>query len=186
MIQASTRSAQLGLGSVLVDWYLDAVSVPYGHLFINLSPRTDDRLRYCTNTRSFPSKFYVPHRLKQSKFLDNEQTKYLYSPGVPTIQKSFPSVLPKRVYQVLVRMYSKSTPSKPAEHKKTANDKTSERSLIALSENNHLETKKRRSGIQKTVTTSKNNLPSRHEQFVLIWSSFFSSLILCTTTKTRV
>ena len=48
VMQVTTLSTQLGLGSELVDWYRDATSVPFGHLLINLSPRTDDRLRYCT------------------------------------------------------------------------------------------------------------------------------------------
>ena len=67
-MQGSTLSAQLGLGSKLVDWHRDATCVPYGHLLIDLSPRTDDRyrLRYCTNTGSIPSKFHIPDRLKQS------------------------------------------------------------------------------------------------------------------------
>ena len=97
-MQVSTLSAHLGLGSELVDWYQDATSVPYDHSLIDLSPRTDDRLRYCTNTGCVPSKFYIPDRPKQSKFLDNEQKKSHYSPSVPFIspkmQKSFPSVLP--------------------------------------------------------------------------------------------
>ena len=49
VMQVTTLSTQLGLGSELVDWYRDATSVPFGHLLIDLSPRTDDRLRYCTN-----------------------------------------------------------------------------------------------------------------------------------------
>ena len=53
VILVSRLSAQLGLGSELVDWYRDATSVPYGHLLIDLSPRTDNRRRYCTNTESF-------------------------------------------------------------------------------------------------------------------------------------
>ena len=84
-MQVTTLSTQLGLGSELVDWYRDATSVPFGHLLIDLSPRTDDRLRYCTNTGSIPSKFYIPERLKQSKILDDEHTKSLYSPNVPII-----------------------------------------------------------------------------------------------------
>ena len=39
--------------------------------------RTDDRLRYCTNSGNNPSKFYVPNKLKQLKYLDDEQTKSL-------------------------------------------------------------------------------------------------------------
>ena len=101
VMQVTTLSTQLGLGSELVDWYRDATSVPFGHLLIDLSPRRDDRLRYCTNTGSIPLKFYTPDRLKQSKILEDEHTKSLYSPSAPIIfpqmQKSFPSVLPKRV-----------------------------------------------------------------------------------------
>ena len=43
VMQGTTLSAQLGLSSELVDWYQDATSVPFGHLLIDLSPRTDDR-----------------------------------------------------------------------------------------------------------------------------------------------
>ena len=83
VMQVFTLSTQLGLGSELVDWYRDATSVPFGHLLIDLSPRTDDRLRYCTNSGSVPSKFYIPERLKHSRTLDDEHTKSLYSPSVP-------------------------------------------------------------------------------------------------------
>ena len=123
VIQVTTLSTQLGLGSELVDWYRDATSVPFGHLLIDLSPRTDDRLRYCTNTGSIPSKFYIPDRLKQSKILDDEHTKSLYTPSVPIIlpqmQESFLSVLSKRVYPVSWRMHNKSAQRKPAKRKKT-------------------------------------------------------------------
>ena len=42
VMQVTTLSTQLALGSELVDWYRDATSVPFGHLLIDLSPRTDD------------------------------------------------------------------------------------------------------------------------------------------------
>ena len=45
VMQVNTFSSQLGLGSELVDWYRDAMSVPFGNLLIDLSPRTDDRSR---------------------------------------------------------------------------------------------------------------------------------------------
>ena len=77
VMQVTTLSTQLGLGSELVDWYQDGASVPFGHWLIDLSPRTDDRLRYCTNTGSIPSNFYIPDRLKQSNILDDEHTKFL-------------------------------------------------------------------------------------------------------------
>ena len=54
VMQLSKLSAQLGLGSELVDWYRDATSVLYVHLLIDLSPRADDRIRYCTSTGSIP------------------------------------------------------------------------------------------------------------------------------------
>ena len=54
VMQVTTLSTQLGIGSEIVDWYRDATSVPFGHLLIDLSPRLDDRLRYCINTGSIP------------------------------------------------------------------------------------------------------------------------------------
>ena len=64
VMQVTTLSTQLGLGSELVDWYRDATSIPFGLLLIDLSPRSDDRLRYCTNTGFILSKFNIPQRLK--------------------------------------------------------------------------------------------------------------------------
>ena len=75
--QSATLSVQLGLGSALADWYRDATSVPFGHLLIDLSLRTDDRLRYCTNSGNSPSKFYVTDNLKHLKYLDDEHTESL-------------------------------------------------------------------------------------------------------------
>ena len=143
VMQVITLITQLGLSSELVDWYRDATSVPFGHLVIDLSPRTDDRLRYCTNTGSIPSKFYIPERLKQSKVLDDEHTKSLYSPSVPIIfpqmQKSLPSVLPKRVYPVSLRMHNKSAQGKPAKHKNTSGVKISKRGSTVVSKTYNLE-----------------------------------------------
>ena len=57
VMQVSTLSAQFGLRSELVDWNWDTTSVFYSHLLGDLSLRTDDRIPYCTNTASTPSKF---------------------------------------------------------------------------------------------------------------------------------
>ena len=81
VMQVSTLTTQLGLGSELVDWYRDATYVPFGHLLTDLSSRTDDRLRFCTNAGSIPSKMYIPDRLKQSKILAMN-TQNLYTPPV--------------------------------------------------------------------------------------------------------
>ena len=117
VLQVTTLCTQLDLGSQPVDWYRDATSVPFGHLLIDSSLLTDHRLRYFTNTGSIPSKIYTPDRLKQSNILDDELTKSLYSPRVPInfpqMQKSFPSVLRKRVYPVSLRMHNKSAQREP-------------------------------------------------------------------------
>ena len=121
-MQVTTFSTRLGLGSELGDWYRDAPSVLFGHLLIDVSPRSDNRLRYCTNCGSVPSKFYFPERLKQLGSLDDEHKKSLYSPSLPIafaqMQKAHSSVLPKRVYPVSMRMHNKSTQRKLASHKK--------------------------------------------------------------------
>ena len=154
-------SVQSGLRLELVDWYRDATSVPYGHLLIGWSPRTDDRIRFFTNTGANPSKFYVPDWLRQSNFLDNEHTRSLYSPTVPIIfpqmEKSFRSVLPERAYQVSLRMHSIFWQRKPPEHKKISRDTISKRSSIFLSKQNHWEARKSCSDIQRSATTHRSH-----------------------------
>ena len=61
--QVGTLNVQLRLGSALVDWCRDATSVTFGQLLIDLSPRTDNRLWYCTNSGKIALKFYVPDKL---------------------------------------------------------------------------------------------------------------------------
>ena len=166
VMSVSTLSAQLGLGSELIDWYGDATPVPYGHLLIDLSPRTDDRLRHCTNIGSIPSKFYIADRLKQSKFLEVEHTKSLYSPKVPVIfpqmQKSFPSVLSKRVYPVSLRMHNKSAQRKAAKLKRTSRGKISKRGSTIVCKTYNLEAKKRHSGVRRSLKAHYSYYSSRH------------------------
>ena len=167
VMQVTTLSTQLGLGSELVDWYRDATSVPFGHLLIDLSRRTDDRLRYCTNSGSAPSKFYIPERLKHLSTFDGEHTKSFHSPSVPIasprVQKSLSSVLPKRVYPVSMRMHSKSAQRKLASHKSTSRGKISRRSLVTIAEKNNLEAKKKASVVRKRIATN-----SSHYQLLCI------------------
>ena len=155
-MQVTTLSTQLGLGSELVDSYRDATFVPFGHLLIDLSPRTDDRLRYCTNTGSIPSKFYNPDRLKQSKNFDDEHTKSLHSPSLliifPQMQMSFPSVLSKRIYPISLQLHNKSAQRKPAKHEETSRGKTSKRGSTIVSKTYNLEAKKRHSGVWNRLT----------------------------------
>ena len=156
VMQVITLSTQLGLGSELVDWYQDGTSVPFRHFLIDLSARTDDRLRYCTSIGSIPSKFYIPDRLKQSKILDHEHKKSLYSPSLPIVfpqtQKSFPSVLPKKIYPVSLRMNNKSDQRKPAKHEKTSRGKLLKRGSTIVSKTYNLGAKKQHSGVRERVT----------------------------------
>ena len=165
-MQVTTLSTQLGLGSELVDWYRDATSVPLGHLLIDLSPRTDDRLRYCTNSGSVPSKFYIPKLLKHLRTLDDEHKKSLYSPSVPIafpqMQEPLFSVLPKKVYQFSMQMISKSTQRKLASHKKTPCGQISRRSLPTIAKKNNLEAKRKRSIVRKRIATISRHYTSRH------------------------
>ena len=160
VMRVTTLSARLGFGSKIVDWYRDAANVPYGH-FVDFSLPTGDRLRYYTNTGSITSKFYIPDRLEQSKLLDDEVAKSLYSLSVPIIlqqmQKPFPSVLSKRVYPASLRMHSKSQ-RKPEKHKTTSRDVVWKRSSTAVSKKNHFKAKKGRSGIWKRQKNSWKSL----------------------------
>ena len=166
VMQVTTLGAQLGLGSELVDWYRDATSVPFGHLLIDLSPRTDDRLRYSTNSGSVPSNFYITERLMHLRSLDDEHTSSLHPPSVPIdfpqMQKPLCSVLPKKVYTVSMRMHSESTQRKLACHKKTSRGKISRRSLVTIAKKNNLEAKKKRSVGRKRVATNSSHHTSRH------------------------
>ena len=74
VLQIGTLSQQLGLGFQLKDWYTTATSVPYGHLLIDLTPKTVDSLRYCTNSGSTPSLIFLPQSRQQITFLNDEHT----------------------------------------------------------------------------------------------------------------
>ena len=166
VMQVTTLSTQFGLGSELVDWYRDATTVPFGHLLIDLSPRTDDRLRYCTNSGSVPTKIYVSDRLKHSRTFDDEHTNFLYSPIIPIafpqMQKSPSSVLPIRVYPVFKRMHSKSAQRKLASHEKTSRDKISGQSLVTIAKKNNLEAKMKGSVVRNRIATKSHHYTSRH------------------------
>ena len=72
-ICCKSPSAQLGLGSEIVDLYRDARSVTYSHLLIDFSPRTDDVLCYCTHSGSFQSFSHIPDRFKFLISLDDNK-----------------------------------------------------------------------------------------------------------------
>ena len=102
--QVATLSVQLGFGLALAKSYRDGTFVPFGPLLNDLSPRTDDRLRYCTNSGNLSSKFYVPDNLKHLKHLDDGDTESIDSPSIPTLfprtQNSVSKNLARRIYPI--------------------------------------------------------------------------------------
>ena len=56
--QIDVLEKQFRLGNTLRMWYADATSDPYGHIKIDLSPKTNKFLRYSTDVTSFPTKFF--------------------------------------------------------------------------------------------------------------------------------
>ena len=182
VMQVTTLGAQLRPGSELVDWCRDATSFLIGHLLIDLSRRTDDSLRCCTNSGSVPSKVHITECSKHLRTLDDEHTKSLYSPSVPIafpqMQKSISSVLSKRFYPFSKRMHSKPTQRKLASHKKTARGGVSRRSLATIAKKNNLGGKKKRFGVRKKIATTSSHYTSSSliicldmEQFVLVPAS---------------
>ena len=169
-MQVTTLSTQLGLGSELVDWYRDATTVPFGFLSTDLSPRRDDRLRFCTNSWSVPSKFCIPDRLKHSGTLDDDHTKSLYSPSVPISspqkQKPLSSVLRKKVFPSARR--------KLASHKKTSRGKVSRRGLVSIAEKINLEAQKLRSVVRKNIAAF-----GRHFALVINHLSWYRAVCSC-------
>ena len=144
VLQINTLSQQLGLGSQLKEWYQDATSVPYGHLLIGLTPKTVESLRYCTNSGSVPTKFYLPAGI-ETVFLDDKYTIRLYSPNIskifPKASKTIHSQLPKRFHSVSERVFRK--PIK----RRTSRSSEKRRSIISK--------KKFRSNTKKNSSTQK-------------------------------
>ena len=164
--QVATLSVQLGLGSALADWYRNATCVPFGHLLIELSPRTDDRLRYCTNSGKIPSKFYVPDNLKYLKYFDDEHNKSLYSPSIPALfhrmQNSVSKNLSKKIYPISRRMHRHPAARKVVRNKKMSCPKVQRRNSRTFVKKNSLEATKKSPFVAKSIIGHKNNFPLRH------------------------
>ena len=57
-----------------------ATKEPFGHLHIDLDPKTSDCLRYCSNiTEPGPSIFYLPSDKAETTPLNNEREKIIYT-----------------------------------------------------------------------------------------------------------
>ena len=85
-------------------------SVAYGHLLIDLIPKTVDSLRYCSNSGSVTTKLYLPAGI-ETRFLDEGYTKHLYSPNIskicPKALKTIHSQLSRRFHSESEREFSK-------------------------------------------------------------------------------
>ena len=159
--QNATLSLQLGLGSTFVDWYREATSVPFDHLLIDLSPRTDDRLRYCTNSGNIPSKLYVPIKLKHLKNLDIEHPKSLYSPSIPALflrmQNSVSKKLSKRFYPISQRVHRQPAARRLVRSNKKSCPKVQRRNSRTIFKNITLEAS------QESPFIAKRNIVHKHD-----------------------
>ena len=78
---------QLNNTKFLRHCYQLATKDTYGHLLIDLDPRTSDCLRYCSNiTPPGPSIFYLPINQAEVTPLTNEREKIIYSAAHGTIE----------------------------------------------------------------------------------------------------
>ena len=166
MQQVVKLTVQLGLGSILVDWYRDATSVPFGRFLIDLSPRADGRLRYCTNSGNITSKFYVPDHLKHLKSLDDGHTNFLYSPSIATrssrMQNSVSKNLFKRIYPISQRVHRQPVARKRklVRSKKSSRAKQQRQKSQTVHRSNYLEASRKSTFVTKGIIARENNFPS--------------------------
>ena len=97
--QIGVLGKQIGLGKQLVYWYNDATAKPYGHLMIDLSPRTPDILRFSTNSTSFPSLFFLPNSKVRTTEIDDNRAELLYAKALSRIQAEPPKNCPPELFQ---------------------------------------------------------------------------------------
>ena len=130
VLEINLLSQQLGLGCHLKEWYQDATSVPYGYLLNDLTTKTVDSLRYCSNSGSVPTKFYLPAEI-ETKFLDDEYTIRLYFLNIskifPRAPKIIHSQLSKRFHSASERVFSKPIKRRASRSLERRGSKTSKR-----------------------------------------------------------
>ena len=78
--QVEVLGKQLNLTVFLKNCYQKATERSFGHLLIDLSPKTSDFLRYCSNiVEPGPSVFYIPAKNAEITKITNEKEKSLYA-----------------------------------------------------------------------------------------------------------
>ena len=132
-------SSTRGLGSQLKDWYKKATSIPYGHLLIDLTPKTVDSFRCCTNSGSIPIIFFLP-KTKEITFLNDEHTTSLYADNLPNVfpelQENVPKKFSKRFHSVSKRMHSKPSRGTTTRNTKTRRKKVQRRNSSTCAKKN--------------------------------------------------
>ena len=78
--QVNHLARQLGLAGELDKWYKDSTEVPFGFLMIDLSPRTNDLLRYSSGFN--PTQFHLPRSKARLTFIEDVHTVRTYSKSV--------------------------------------------------------------------------------------------------------
>ena len=118
----------------------------HGHLLIDLTPKTVDSLRYCSNSDSVLTKFYLPVGI-ETNFLDDEYTLRLYPPNISKnftkASKTIHSQLSKRFHSVSERAFSKPIKRRASRSSKRRRSKISN--------------KKFRTNTKKNSSTQKKN-----------------------------
>ena len=78
--QVDFLGKQLNLVKFLKHCYQLATKEPFGHLLIDLDPKTSDCLQYCSNiTEPGPTVFYLPSDKAEATPLNNEREKIIYT-----------------------------------------------------------------------------------------------------------
>ena len=84
--QVEFLGKQLNLTHFLKNCYEIATRETFGHLLLDLDPKTSDCLRFCSNIREpGPSVFYIPSDKADITHISNEREKILYTEANGTI-----------------------------------------------------------------------------------------------------
>lgn len=151
--QISKLGQQLGLGKNLEIWYKTATEKPFGHLLIDLSPRTSDRLRFCTDSGTFPTKIFLPSSQARITQLNDDHTKRLYSQALPDfysqMSESVPPTMSKGIHHVPVRMHNQSLGWKTSRYPKVPRHKVQKTATSFIAKNSEYKRKKINTILQK-------------------------------------
>ena len=141
----------------------------FRHLLIDLSPRTDDRIRWCTNGEKIPSKVFLPEEFKHLKHLCDEHTKSIYSFFKEKFFKTFPPHGKFNFYELFQMILSDSSAihRQPAARKLVGTKMKPHAQIQKLNsrtifEKDYLEAKKKSIFVAKGFAAHENHFPICH------------------------